>query len=218
MKGVIAKDLYEYFGNKKNLIFSSLYFIFIILGVFVNNIVIFSMIIFFYGPMIFSPNILVTTSSCDTNSGFPKMQITMPLITNNIVNGKYLLGSLSYIFSIVVSSTTVLLNSRITGMVKSEYIIYFILIIIMFSFLSMGINYPVYILFGTKSVITYILIGGTIVGNWILSAIFFNPNIIKKLTISNIKEILFIAVIVSLIISLVGYFITQYFYNKKDFE
>lgn len=217
MKGVIAKDLYEYFGIRKNLIYTCLYLIFIIGAIFTKNVFPIYIIIIYIGPMILSPNILQITTGADDVSGFSYLQLTYPIKRNEIVNGKYIIGIFSYLFNMLLSTLMLFLNNKVTGAIKIEYIPYILVLILIISMISFGVNYPVYMLFGSKSISTYIWIGAMIVGSWIVSALFFNLHTVNNITVSDIHKILSIALIVSLIISLIGYFITLYFYNKKDF-
>ncbi|OFI49608.1 hypothetical protein BG261_03230 [Floricoccus tropicus] len=216
MKGVIAKDLYEFFGIRKNLMGFLSSYVFVMIQVAIGDSMLLPIVVStVFVPFLLIPSPIQTTSMLDDKYDYPMYQITGPVTRKDVVNGKYLIGIIFMIFNNLLLTLFLLTRLHDTEL-KNLLLLSFISMII--SLYSLAINYPSLMIFGIWGMIPMIIsfaIGMIIYLVFPLSKII---KFFKGITAVNILYVLIISVIVALGLLLISYFVTQHFYNKKEFK
>ncbi|URZ88062.1 ABC-2 transporter permease [Floricoccus penangensis] len=215
MKGVIAKDLYESFLIKKGFlsIFSSygLCLLPVILG---DNIFgpIFAATLLF--PFILAPTLIQSSVTMDEKYKYEQYQTTMPVTRKDIVSAKYLLGLIFITFNCLI--LFILLFTKSNGLDENTVILLGILGII-FSIFSISINYPSLILFGNWGMIPMFILMGIGILIYVIIPISKIIEFTNELITMDKNQLLMGLLTIAVIFLFISYFVTQHFYQKKEF-
>ncbi|OFI45769.1 hypothetical protein BG262_07155 [Floricoccus penangensis] len=220
MKGIIAKDLYEIFRIKKNLINFLLIYVSIMIEstFFVNSMMV--PVFQIFGSTVLIPfgltNLLVQlTSKLDEKFDYQKYQITGPVDRKDIVNAKYLMSMVFVIINSIVLFLLLLINMNIWGM---KAILLLVAISTILSIFSLSIGCPSLLFFQKWGVVP---LGIIMIISVILQMIFPIEKIIgsvKHVSAMDIKILLIISLVLGLVALLISYLVTKHFYNKKEFN
>ncbi|URZ88060.1 ABC-2 transporter permease [Floricoccus penangensis] len=220
MKGIIAKDLYEIFRIKKNLINFLLIYVSIMFEAtfFVNSFMV--PVFQIFGSTVLIPfgltNLLVQlTSKLDEKFGYQKYQISGPIDREDIVNSKYLMSMVFMIINSIVLFLMFLINVNIWGMKAILILVAFSTILSIF---SLSIGCPSLLFFQKWGAVP---LGIIMIISVVLQMIFPIEKIVgsvKDMSAMNVEILLIISLVLGLVALLISYFVTKHFYSKKEFK
>ncbi|MFJ8512892.1 ABC-2 transporter permease [Lysinibacillus xylanilyticus] len=208
MAGLILKDLMSIQRQIKAQAFLLIFFLFI--SIFMQqSLILFTLIIFIVTFQ------AITALTYDEQSNWDKYANTLPISKGDIILSKYILSVLLMLFGLILALPIVFIIHRFSNnWASAEFFLTFNLLVTL-AFCMLALLLPIYIKFGS------------IKGRMFLIAICFIPSIIFNLlkeylpditlTLSNLKQYMFFAPFVGLLILWLSSLISIAIYQRKEF-
>lgn len=216
MKGIIAKDIYEnFFIRKRFASFLFNYVIVILINYFAKTIYGFIINAAILIPFIIIPSLIQASSGYDEKYSYEKLEITTPITRKDIIKAKYLLSLLFFLINIIILFLLLLTKMKTVSL---EEIIFLVTSCIILSSISLMFNLPISILFGKYGFVSLSILAGSGLLLYVILPIQGVMDFIVKIIDGDVKIISIAILIISIFLLLVSYMVSQYFYQKKEFD
>lgn len=207
MTGLILKDLMSIQRQIKTQAFVLIFFLFI--SIFMQQgLMLFTIIIFIVTFQ------TITALTYDEQSSWDKYANTLPISKGDIILSKYILSILLMLFGLILALPIIFIIHRFNNWVSADFFPTFSLLVTL-AFCMLALLLPIYIKFGS------------IKGRMVLIALCFIPGFLfgllkeyvpdMTLTLSNLKQYMFLAPFAGLLILWLSSLISTVIYQRKEF-
>ncbi|URZ88061.1 ABC-2 transporter permease [Floricoccus penangensis] len=216
MKGVIAKDLYEVFGIRKNLRSFLSTYVALIFTIDIGKSLLYPILIStVIIPSILTTSLIQTTSMLDEKYDYSMYQIPLPVSRKDIISAKYLMGIIFILFNSLLLFLLLLTRLQTLGIINLLLLVFISMIL---SIYSLSISYPSIILLKNWGMVPMLITLGV---GLIIYLVFPIQKIIalfKSIVTFNIITLSIISVMSTLALLFASYILTKHFYSKKEFN
>lgn len=218
MLGIISKDWYQnfYIPNKR-LAFIIYYLIWALNFLLIKNIYGFVFANLIWIPFVVTPILIQVTSERDDKTNYFKILITMPVTRKDIISARYLLGIIFILFNFALSILGMVVHVYMFKSVSLTLGIYITLASLIFSLVSLAVNYLACIVLGSRGIILSAVIITTVLISYYSQFKYFNVDtVIESIIIMKASTVFVFGFIVSALSVLFSYLLSVLYFSQKE--